>query len=1001
MVVDHNQVRELFLAATELPVSRRVVYLIEKCGPDVELQAAVERLLTAHMNPASILEPMIERAGSNLVSHAQQTTHSHPQQRDVGTSLEGRYILLEVIGEGGMGTVWMAQQNEPVKRIVAVKLIKPGMDSKLFLARFEAERQALALMDHPNIARVLDAGVAADGRPFFVMDLVKGEPITHFCDGRKFTPRERLELFVPVCQAIQHAHQKGIIHRDIKPSNVLVVLQDGRAVPKVIDFGVAKAIGQPLTELSLNTSFGTVIGTPQYMSPEQATFNNLDVDTRSDLYSLGVLLYELLAGSPPFAKEDLEKAGVLEMLRVVREDEPPRPSTKLSTADALPSLAANRSTEPRKLMGILRNELDWIVLKALEKDRTRRYETANGFAADIQRYLSGEQVLAVPPSVGYRLRKFLRKHRGPAIAATLMAILLLAGVTVSSWQTVRAIRAEEKALLAADEARQAQLAEAKRAEGERDAKQLALEAAQAEKKALVQANKRLAQIEKGYIILASIFSDLDIRKIRADTTPLEVVLGHRLAKVAWELEDDAIGDILVVANLQNRLGITLLSLEFPSDAQMLFNKAYETRRILLGEDNHDTLACLNNLADCYLVTGKSNLARPIFEKIYACRKAKQGADHNDTLSALNNLAGCYRSMGMADRAIPLMEEVVKSRIALQGKQHPKTLEVLSNLAMIYHSAGKFDQALALCEETYNLMRVSPTEHPNLLSTMHNLAVCYKAKGRFELALPLLEETYKRTKSRFGAEHYQTLNCYNSLATCYQDTGRLDLAVPLYEEILKIRKQKQGTDHPDTLFSCATLAIGYHSSGKAELAFPLYLEAAKGMEKRGFQHEYAGRLVKVLINFLLQRQQFDDAETWRRKWIAVVKDRSGADSIAYAVELSELGHYHFMPQRKWSDTENVLRESLAIREMKEPDAWNTFYIRSLLGQSLLDQEKYVEAEPLLNKGYEGMKARRDKIPPTSENRLPEVAEQLVRFYETTGKKDAAAKWRRELQTFKMP
>jgi tetratricopeptide (TPR) repeat protein/serine/threonine protein kinase len=340
---------------------------------------------------------------------------------------------MEQIGEGGMGTVWMAQQTEPVKRVVALKLVKAGMDSKQVIARFEAERQALALMDHPNIARVLDGGTTkgepggvSSARPYFVMDLVKGMPITKYCDEQHLTPRQRLELFVPVCQAVQHAHQKGIIHRDLKPSNVLVALYDGKPVPKVIDFGVAKAAGRPLTEKTLVTGFGAIVGALEYMSPEQAEVNQLDIDTRSDIYSLGVLLYELLAGSPPFSRKELEKAGMLEMLRLIREREPTKPSTKLSTAEGLPTLAANRGTEPAKLTKLVRGELDWIVMKALEKNRSRRYETANGFAMDVQRYLAGEPVLACPPSVGYRLRKFVRRNRGRLAAAAVLGVALLA-----------------------------------------------------------------------------------------------------------------------------------------------------------------------------------------------------------------------------------------------------------------------------------------------------------------------------------------------------------------------------------------------------------------------------------------------------------------------------------------------------------------------------------------------------------------------------------------------
>jgi eukaryotic-like serine/threonine-protein kinase len=416
-------VREIFLAALDLLPSERAAYLEVACGGDAALRQRVETLLRAHDEPGPFLSEEGAPTGGDT-SDFQATPES-------STVLAGRYKLIEEIGEGGMGAVWMARQTEPVKRFVAVKLIKAGMDSRAVLARFEAERQALALMDHPNIAKVYDAGTTPDGRPFFVMELVKGVPITKFCDDKRLTLCERLELFVPVCQAIQHAHQKGIIHRDIKPSNVLVALFDDKPVPKVIDFGVAKATGQQLTEKTFATGFGAVVGTPEYMSPEQASFNNLDIDTRSDVYALGVLLYELLAGSPPFSQRDLKKAGLLEILRVVREVEPPRPSTKLSTADALPTLSANRGTEPAKLTRSLRGELDWIVMKSLEKDRARRYDSANSFAADVQRYLASEPVLAVPPSSGYRLRKFVKRNRAAVLTAGVFALVLLVATGVS------------------------------------------------------------------------------------------------------------------------------------------------------------------------------------------------------------------------------------------------------------------------------------------------------------------------------------------------------------------------------------------------------------------------------------------------------------------------------------------------------------------------------------------------------------------------------------------
>src|SRR5437773_8824959 len=418
----------LFHLALEKPTAERSAFLEQACGGDAAFRQRVEALLLAHENPASFLQSPAGGLESDV-------TLGQPVLLTPPGTIIGRYKILEPIGEGGYGAVFMAEQTSPVVRKVALKIIKAGMDTRQVIARFEAERQALALMDHPNIAKVFDAGTTDTGRPYFVMELVKGMPITKYCDQHHIEPRQRLELFMQVCQAVQHAHQKGIIHRDLKPSNVLVAQYDGKPVPKVIDFGVAKATGQQLTDLTMFTGFGDVIGTLEYMSPEQAEVNQLDVDTRSDIYSLGVLLYELLTGSTPLEHKRVMKAGLLEMLRVVREEEPPKPSVRLSTTEQLPSISANRGVEPKKLSGLLKGELDWIVMKALEKDRARRYETANGFAADVKRYLDDEAVHACPPSARYRFRKFARRHKVGLLvgSAALATLLLLVGSLAVSY----------------------------------------------------------------------------------------------------------------------------------------------------------------------------------------------------------------------------------------------------------------------------------------------------------------------------------------------------------------------------------------------------------------------------------------------------------------------------------------------------------------------------------------------------------------------------------------
>jgi serine/threonine protein kinase/formylglycine-generating enzyme required for sulfatase activity len=478
--VDPSRLEAVFLAALEAhDASQRAEIVCAQCAGDSELRRRVEALLHAHERTGDLPGVgTVDFGGEREVTFNSSTASA-------GKFIAGRYKLVEEIGEGGMGTVWFAEQMQPVRRRVAIKLIKPGMDSRLVLARFEVERQALALMDHPNIAKVLDGGVSEQGCPYFVMEFVKGVPITDYCDDARVDIEGRLRLFVQVCQAVQHAHQKGIIHRDLKPSNILVCLYDGQPVPKVIDFGLAKAMYQPLTDKTVYTAHGFMVGTPLYMSPEQAEFNNLDVDTRSDIYSLGVILYELLTGTTPLDRQRFKEAAWHEMVQLIKEEEPKKPSTRLSGSGTLPTVAAQRGLEPAQLTRTVRGDLDWIVMKSLEKERSRRYETANGLARDLERYLVDEVVEARPPSARYRLQKFVRRNRGLVSAVSLIVLLLVGGITGTAWGYIRSLQAQEAEAIRAEGERLAQL--------EAEAQKIKAEAAAAAERA---ANERAQKTEQ-------------------------------------------------------------------------------------------------------------------------------------------------------------------------------------------------------------------------------------------------------------------------------------------------------------------------------------------------------------------------------------------------------------------------------------------------------------------------------------------------------------------------
>jgi serine/threonine protein kinase len=1007
MALDPRRVKALFNAALDLPdPAERTAFVDRECRDDPELRRRLEELLAAYDRPASALErPLVAEPGETSAPDEPPAVtgegpapapgetagfrlNEPPTDSLIGTIIAGRYKLRQEIGEGVMGSVFLTEQTRPVRRQVALKLIKPGMDSRTVLARFESERQALALMDHPNIARVLDAGATDSGRPFFVMELVKGIPLTDYCDQHRLGLPERLTLFRQICLAVQHAHQKGIIHRDLKPSNILVESHDGHPVPKVIDFGLAKATsGLQLSEHTLFTAFGTVAGTPLYMAPEQASFNALDIDTRADIYALGVILYELLTGSTPIQKETFKQAALDEILRVIREVEPPTPSSRISTSEALASIAATRKVEPMRLGRFVRGDLDWIVMKALAKERQRRYESAIALAQDIERFTNHEPVSAGSPTAGYRLRKFVRRNRPQVLAAALVLLALVAGIVGTTVGLLEARRQERFAVAESREkekARQAEALQRRNAEEQR-------RNAEAQRQ---QAEKRLTQIEKANEILGSIFKDLnkDLNPYEPEDAdkPLAVLLRERLDQAAAMIEGESIGDPVAVARMQTTLGVSQRVLHFPEKAIALLSKARATLTAQLGPDHADTLRSMANLAFAYLEAGKSDRALPLFEETLALRKAKLGPDHNDTISSMQNLASGFTSVGKPDRALALWEDIFALVKAKLGPDHLHTIDCMNNLGIACQVAGKLDRALAVHEETLALRKAKlGLDDPRTFQSMNNVALCFASAGKFDRALPLYEEALAGRKSKLGRDHPKTLLTMNNLARCYLRVGKLDRAlalyeeelavwksklgadspitlaktgglanvyssvgkfdraVPLHEDTLALTKAKLGPDDPATLQSMGDLALAYREAGQPDRALPLHKETYEKMKvKFGSDHPRTLTSMHNLARGYEALRQFDRAVPLFEETVTLAKSKLGIDDATTTLWMNQLADCYRLAG-KLDRAQSLLHELADIWKGKAGANWEQYFgVLVSLSSTLLHQEKWTEAETVL-------------------------------------------------------
>ena len=858
---EYQKLREIFLAVLEREGEEREAHLLEACGDDEKMLAEVRRLLASDQEATRFLE-LGDDDSSGL----------SPGDRI------GPYTLREAIGEGGFAEVFLAEQQEPVRRRVALKLLKVGMDSREFIARFDAERQALALMQHSGIAKIFDAGISENGRSWFAMEYVDGVPITEFCDTHRLSLAERIDLFIEVCEAIQHAHQKGIIHRDLKPSNILVGMAEGKSLAKVIDFGIAKATGGRLTEKTIFTSRGMLIGTPAYMSPEQAEMSGIDIDTRSDVYSLGILLYELLSGEPPFHPQRLREMGYAEIQRVIREEEPPRPSTKSTTIKASKKVAELRCLDANALRKQLGGDLDWIAMKALEKNRSRRYATVQELATDLGRHLADEPVEAGPPSASYRFAKFVRRNRVGVAAGSLVLLALAAGIVTTTWQWQQARTAERVAVTERERARSAETM----AVADRDrAKKAQEDATQARDQA--QRQEAIAQAVIDFLnddLLGAVAPSANAG--RGKDVRMREVLDVAATKIEGKFE----GQPEVEARVRDTLGGT------------------------------------------YQALGELKQAHPHMERALALRREGLGDEHPATLFSVHNMGFLLQEQGKLDEAEPLLRKVLEGRRRVFGNDHLDTLMSINHMGYLLHLQGRLDEAEPFYREGLEgRRRVLGDDHWQTQTSIHNMGTLHWSQGRLDEAEPFFREALKGQRRTLGDTHPYTLRSINNLGLLLHKQGKPGEAEPYYREALDAKRRLLGDKHPETLLSITNMGGLLRTQGKLDEAESLFREAVEGFRRSlGAEHSHTLTSISHLGNLLREKDKLDAAEQCLREALEGQRRVLGNDHTYTLTSLLNTGTL-LRGRGKLDEAEKLARE--LIGERPETDIWR------VRGKKLLD------------------------------------------------------------------